>query len=181
MQMILNELSLCTGAVHRSEAVHKLEQFINTYNEAVKSANGFERAILTSVDLNALELTKGFYVSQWRNSTQDRDMCRRFANMCDRQEVLEFNQDETELTCEKGSGKGLLAAYENEAFCISFVFDPFWDKFEIPCDYYSLEEDQTFSARVYNLSDKSQLEVESGKIHEIKEKKFLGLIHRYNY
>lgn len=116
MQMILNELSLCTQKIHQSEAVRILEQFINIYSEAVKSTNGFERTILTSVDLNSLELAKGFYVSQWRNNTRDRDMLRRFVNMCDRQEVMEFNQDEAELTCEKGSGKGLLAAYENGAF-----------------------------------------------------------------
>lgn len=175
MQMIFNELSLCEGAVHQGEAVRILERFIDTYSEAVKSANGFGRTILTSIDLNTIELTKGFYVSQWRNSTQDRDMCRRFANMCDRQEVLEFNQDEAELTCEKGSGKGLLAAYENEAFCISFAFDPFWGEFEIPCEYYSLEEIQTFSVNVYNLSDQTQFKNYIDKICSVKEKEISGI------
>jgi len=175
MQMILNELSLCTQKIHQSEAVRILEQFINIYSEAVKSTNGFERTILTSVDLNSLELAKGFYVSQWRNNTRDRDMLRRFVNMCDRQEVMEFNQDEAELTCEKGSGKGLLAAYENGAFCISFVFEPYWNKFEIPCNYYSLEENQTFSVSVYNLSNEAQLKAYSNQISEIREREISGI------
>ena len=175
MQMILNELSLCIGEVHQSKAVQILEQFINTYSEAVKSANGFERTILTCVDLNSLELAKGFYVSQWRNNTQDRDMLRRFVNMCDRQEVLEFDQDEAELTCERGNVKGLLAAYENEAFCISFVSESSWDVFEIPCNYYSLEADQTFSVRVHNLSSKLQLSDYSDQISAIREKEIMGI------
>ena len=175
MQMILNELSLCTGEVHQSVAVRVLEQFINTYSKAVKGDNGFERTILTSVDLNSLELTKGYFVSQWRNNTQDKDMLRRFVNMCDRQEVLEFNQDEAELTCEKGNGKGLLAAYENESFCISFVYEPYWDMFQIPCHYYSLKEDQTFSVSVHNLSNEAQLEEHSSQISEIREREISGI------
>ncbi len=175
MQMILNELSLCTEKVDQSEAVQILEQFINTYSKAVKGANGFERTILTSVDLNSLELTKGYYVSQWRNNAKDKDMIRRFGNMCDRQEVLEFNQDEAELTCEKGNGKGLLAAYENESFCISFASDSYWNMFEIPCHYFSLKEDQTFSVSVYNLSNEAQFEENSNKISEIREREISGI------
>lgn len=175
MQMIFNELSLCTREVHQSEAVRILEQFINTYSKAVKGVDGFERTILTSVDLNSLELTKGYYVSQWRNNTQDKDLLRRFVNMCDRQEVLEFSQDEAELICEKGNGKGLLAAYENESFCISFVSEPYWDMFEIPCHYYSLKEDQTFSVHVYNLSNEVQLEEYSNQITEIREREISGI------
>lgn len=175
MQMILNELSLCKEELHHREAVKILEQFIDTYSKAVKGSNGFERTILTSIDLNSLELAKGYYVSQWRNNTQDKDMLRRFVNMCDRQEVLEFNQDEAELTCEKGNGKGLLAAYENESFCISFVSDPYWDMFEIPCRYYSLKEDQTFSVSVYNLSNEVQFEEYSNKISEIREREISGI------
>ncbi len=175
MQMILNELSLGTGEVHQSEAVRILEQFINTYSKAVKGTNGFGRAVLTPVDLNSLELTKGYYVSQWRNNTQDRDMLRRFVNMCDRQEILKVNQDEAEVTCEKGNGKGLLAAYENESFCISFVFEPYWSMFEIPCNYYSLERDQTFPVCVYNLSNEAQIEEYSSQISEIRERQILGI------
>ena len=57
MQMILNELSLCMEEVHQSKAVSILEQFISTYSRAIKGTNGFERTILTSVDLNSIELT----------------------------------------------------------------------------------------------------------------------------
>ena len=113
------------------------EQFINTYSKAVKGTSGFERTILTSVDLNSLELTKGYYVSQWRNNTQDKDMLRRFS--------------------------------------ISFVSEPYWNMFEIPCQYYSLKEDQTFHVRVYNLSSEAQLEKYSGQISEMKEKEISGI------
>ncbi len=175
MQMILNELSLCMEEVHQSKAVSILEQFISTYSRAIKGTNGFERTILTSVDLNSIELTKGYYISQWRNNTQDKDMLRRFVNMCDRQEVMEFNQDEAELICERGNGKGLLVAYENESFCISFASDSYWNKFEIPCDYYSLKEDQTFSVSVYNLSNESQLDEYSNQISEMREREILDI------
>lgn len=175
MRMVLNELSLCTEKVHQSEAVRVLEQFINTYSKAVKGTNGFERSILTSVDLNSLKLAKGYYVSKWRNNTQDKDMLRRFVNMCDRQGILEVDQGEAELRCEKGYGKGLLAAYENESFCISFNTEPYWNMFEIPCQYYSLKEDQTFHVRVYNLSSEAQLEKYSGQISEMKEKEISGI------
>lgn len=175
MQMILNELSLCTWQEGQSKAVQILEQFINTYSEAVKAGNGFERAILTSIDLNSLEISKGFYVSQWRNITQDRDMLRRFKNMCDRQVALECNQDTAEVTCEKGAGKGLLAAYENEAFCISFASEPYWNKFIIPCDYYSLEEDQICSVDVHNLSNKEQFVEYASQISEMREREISGI------
>ena len=107
------------------------EQFINTYSKAVKGTSGFERTILTSVDLNSLELTKGYYVSQWRNNTQDKDMLRRFS--------------------------------------ISFVSEPYWNMFEIPCQYYSLKEDHTFSVSVYNLSNEKQLQEYSGQISQIRK------------
>lgn len=113
------------------------EQFINTYSKAVKGTSGFERTILTSVDLNSLELTKGYYVSQWRNNTQDKDMLRRFS--------------------------------------ISFVSEPYWNMFEIPCQYYSLKEDQTFSVSVYNLSDEKQLQEYSGQISQIRKRDFSGI------
>lgn len=169
MQMILNELSLNAEEEDQHRAVQILERFINTYSEAVKSDNGFERAILTGIDLNLLELAKGYTAAQWRNHVQDKDMLRRFVNMCDRQQVMEVNQEEAELTCKMGNGRGLLAAYENGAFCISFATDPYWDMFEILCSYYSLEEDLTYSVNVHNLSKPEHFKEHSDIISRIRE------------
>lgn len=174
MQMILNELSLNESETDINKAVQVFEQFIHTYSNAIKKENGFERSILTERDLKSLEIAAGYNVSKWRNNTLDRDLLRRFIDMCDRQVITDFCQDETELTCEKGSGKGLLAAYENEAFCISFVYDSYWERYEISCTYYSLAEDYTLPVSVYNLSHPDQLTEYSRHFQEIRKKRLRG-------
>lgn len=169
MQMVLNELSLCAPELDKNEADQIFEKFIDTYNEAVKAPNNFDRSLLTSVDLNSLELSKGYYVAQWRNQVRDRDLCRRFMGMCDRQEILESDRDESEIECEKGIGNGLLAAYENNSICISLLFDPYWSLFEIPCKYYSLKADTICDATVCNLSDAIQLQEHASTIAKMRQ------------
>ena len=47
--------------------------------------------------------------------------------------------------------------------------------FEIPCQYYSLKEDHTFSVSVYNLSNEKQLQEYSGQISQIRKRDFSGI------
>lgn len=160
MQLVFNELSLASSEVeldfYQGEEI--LEQFIRTYSEAVKDTYGFDRSIVTSIDFNTLELTQEYNVSKWRNSPHvDRDLLRRFVSMCDRQSIVCHNQEESEIICEKGSGSGLLAAYENDAMSISFVYDPFWEQYNLECSYYSLLEDQNYAVNVFNISSSEQL------------------------
>lgn len=173
MQMILNELSLNENEMNEDKAIQVFEQFISTYSEAVKSEYGIDRSILTGTDLNLLSLSNGYTISKWRNNTSDRDMRRRFLDMCDRQEVIEFCQDESEVTCDKGRGAGLLAAYENSDLCISFVFDSYWELYEIPCNYYSLLEDCTYPIKVYNISQKGQLSQNLACFQQMRKKEIL--------
>ena len=175
MQMIFNELSLIENEMDENQAAQIFEQFISTYSEAVKKKNGFDRRILTGLDFNSLTLSRGFHVSKWRNHIKDRDILRRFLDMCDRQIVVDFCQDESELICEKGAGKGLLAAYENSAFSISFTYDSYWKAFKIPCRYYSLLENAETSVQVYNLSNQDQLKEYSENIEEIKKKEIIQI------
>ncbi len=170
MQMVFNELSLPENEMDENKAIQIFEQFINTYSEAVKKKNGFDRGILTGSDLKLLTLSRGYTVSKWRNHIKDREILRRFMNMCDRQIMIDFCQDESELICEKGSGKGLLAAYENAGFGISFVYDSYWEAYEIPCDYYTIMDDTISFVKVCNLSHPNQLEEHAQHIREVRER-----------
>lgn len=176
MQMIFNELSLIENDMDENRAAQIFEQFISTYSEAIKKKNGFAREILTVSDLKTLTLSREYNVSKWRNHIKDRDILRRFMDMCDRQMIVDLCQDESELICEKGSGKGLLAAYENSGFCISFTYDPYWESYEIPGKYYSLTEDAEYSVNVYNLSGPNQLTEHSMDFEKIKREKISNIV-----
>ena len=45
-----------------------------------------DRGVFTSIDINAIELYPGYYLSQWRNSKEiDRDEKRILLSLCQRQ------------------------------------------------------------------------------------------------
>lgn len=175
MQLIFNELSLMDENKDIYQGIKALEQFIDTYSEAVKSKNGFNRSILTNTDLNTISLANNYNISKWRNSNVDRDLLRRFINICDRQNISELNQDEAELICDIGAGKGMLAAYENLASCISFSCDPFWDNFEIACRYYSLDDDKEYDVAIYNFSKPKHFIDNLDKVNELKRNQLLEI------
>ncbi len=158
MKLIFNELSLNPEPADIYGARDAIELFILTYNEAIKERFGFEREITTCIDFNSIIIAKDYPISKWRNDTEvDRDLIRRYAGICDKQNLEDLFEDEVEVRCDKGFGKGLLGAYENEAICISFIHDNYWKKFQIECELYSVVDDETSNISVRNISEKNQL------------------------
>lgn len=176
MKLIFNELSLDSDYddVYNSKMI--FEQFINTYHTAIINRNGFEREIVTCVNLNTINIARNYTVSIWRNDTDiDRDLIRRFVGMCDKQRISNLVEDEVELKCEKGTGKGLLAAYENNAKCISLAYDKYWESYNIECGYYSLIEDLTSLVYVHNISNSKQLEDNYTEIQKERKKEISSI------
>lgn len=95
--------------------------------------------------------------------------------MCDRQNVVLLSQDDSEVTCEKGVGIGLLTAYENAATCISFVYDSFWEDYIIQCKYYSLSENKDYAVIIPNLSKPDHLKENYKQIQALKERQLTDI------
>jgi hypothetical protein len=89
--------------------------------------------------------------------------------MCDRQNVISFSQDESEITCEKGNGIGLLTAYTNDAVSISFLYDSYWEKFILECEYFSFSNNKMYPVQVYNLSRAKQLQENKHYLKSLRE------------
>lgn len=86
MQLIFNELSLNSNCndIYKAERIFQL--FIEAYHTAITNRMGFERGVITCVDLNTINIAPNYSASKWRNKAGiDRDLVRRFAGMCDKQ------------------------------------------------------------------------------------------------
>lgn len=176
MKLFFNELSLNVDYNDAYNSKIIFEQFINTYHTAITNRNGFEREIVTCVNLNSINIARNYTVSKWRNDTDiDRDLIRRFVGMCDKQLISNLVEDEVELKCEKGAGKGLLAVYENNATCISLAYDEYWENYNIECVYYSLIEDFTSLVYVHNISNSKQLEENYTEIQKERKKEISSI------
>lgn len=169
MQLIFNELSLkdIPEEVKQGETV--FEQFVLAYNQAIKKNYGFSREIITCIDLNNIEIAKNYYVAQWRNNPKtDMDLANRFRGICDRQIISEMAENEVELSCCKGIGKGLLSAHENNNVAISLATHSVWNNFFLKACFYNLADDSIFDIEVYNLTDANQLNIYSTQLEELK-------------
>lgn len=156
MRLIFNELCLKDIPMQKEIGKSLIEQFIMTYSDAIISEYNFSRSILTCVDLNLIELAKDYFVYQWRNNV-DRDIARRFSGMCDRQEISDMLEDEVEFSCCKGLGRGLLTAHLDNELLISLLTDTFWGNFIIDGDLYDVTDDSITNVKVFNLTNKEQL------------------------
>jgi hypothetical protein len=175
MQLVFNELSLASSSYFNSyECENIIEKFIKTYSSAIKKDIGFAREITTTIDLNSINISLNYNIAKWRNSTStDKDLVRRYKGMCDRQQVSNFFDDDIDLKCERGIGRGLLAAYENNATAISFTYDNYWKNYELTCEYYSLSNNMSNIVIIHNLSDEKQLEENFAKIQEKRNNEVL--------
>lgn len=174
MQLVFNELSLVDIPNEIENGKLFIEKFISAYNSAVKEKYGFSRSIQTCVDLNYIEIAKNYYAYQWRNST-DRDIARRFSGLCDRQIITDMLEDEVELSCCKGIGKGLLTAHLNNEFLFSLATHNYWENFMFSGNLYDLSDDSNSEVQVYNLTSGKQLDDNSLLIAEIALKQIYEL------
>lgn len=171
MKLVFNELSLGEEQIDMNRGRDVIEQFITAYSAAIGVEYGFEREVSTCVDFNSIYIAKDYPISKWRNEPDiDRDLKRRFIGMCDKQDLTDFVEDEAELKCEEGQSKGLLAAYENQAVCISMSYNTYWNDFYIKCEYYSLIEDSTSNVIVQNISSRDTLSNYSEEIRKLRRR-----------
>lgn len=176
MKLIFNELSSNSDYDDLCNSKIIFEQFINTYHTAIINKNGFEREIITCVDLKTIDIGKNYNAQKWRNEINiDKDVMRRFLGMCDKQRISNLVEDEVELKCEKRSGKGLLAAYENNATCISLLYDEYWKNYNIKCEHYCLIDNLTSSVYVHNISNSQQLEENYTEIQKERKKEISSI------
>lgn len=153
MNLVFNELSIRDIPDNKETGAHNFEGFIKTYSKAIQDEVGMSRDIITSVDLNTIELAENYYAAEWRNQQgRDRDIQRIFKRMCDRQRYEDGIDAESEISCEKGIGTGLFIAYQDDAFLISVNNNPYWNQYTIECDLYELESDTSSKVFIHNLS-----------------------------
>lgn len=158
MHLVFNELSLCSISNDKDIGGTIFEKFLKTYSSAIKENVGFSRDIITAIDLNSIEISEGYFVSEWRNQRNvDKDLQMLFKRMCDRQRVESVNDNDSEITCDKGSGKGLLIAYQNDMTIISLDNDAYWSSYYIKCEYYNLELDESAAVVLRNICSISNI------------------------
>lgn len=153
MNLVFNELSIRDIPKNKERGAQNFEGFIKTYSKAIQDEVGMSRDIITSVDLNTIELAENYYVAEWRNQQGvDKDVQRIFKRMCDRQRYEDDIDAESELSCDEGIGTGLFIAYQDDTFLISVKNNPYWNQYIIECNFYELESDTSSKVFIRNIS-----------------------------
>lgn len=155
MNLVFNELSVSPRQLPIYEADEIWQSFIKTYSFIVKTTS-ISRSIITSIDINNIEISKGYYVSQWRNSTTvDKDDKRRFLGMCERQQLnMPQTKDFEYVQYGELSGDGLLLSYEYDMPLISIPSDDKWKESVLKCVVYNLNySDEERDVELVNIYD----------------------------
>lgn len=167
MNLVFNELSLKDIPESRECGAQLFEEFVKTYSRAIQDDVGISRDIISTIDLNTIEISHNYYVAEWRNQLGiDRDIQRVFKRMCDRQQLEPVNEYDFEISCEAGVGEGLLIAYQDDMLLISLNTNPCWSKYVLECDYYELEQDSTAKIFVHNICSVEDIVSNLGDILE---------------
>ena len=155
MNLVFNELSLKDISCDLQKGITIFENFIKTYSYATNNNIGFSRVVYTSVNLNNVEISNGYYSSKWRNDKNgDKDLQLRYKRMCDLQEVLtQISPDDFLIQHENEDGEGLLIAHENNGTLISIVNHSKWKKYKLECECYSSKTDEISKVYINNIYD----------------------------
>ena len=154
MHLVFNELSLLNDSIDKNQSEKIFDDFIKTYSHAVGNNIGFSRELITTVDLNNIEISKGYFAVEWRNSkTGDKDLQIRYKRICDLQKIQTYGDSNSELTYNGYVGNGLLIAYQDDLFTISLNSNICWNNYFIECDYYMLDTDETTTVQLRNFSN----------------------------
>ena len=152
MQLVLNELSVSTDEKDQYKVAQVMDTFLTVYSHLVKRHPGFN-TVIAPIDINLLELTPGYLVSQWRNSPVDREIKRRFLGLCDRIQILSPSEDDLLCTTIDGSrGEGIQLAMEGDLPLISLPFSDVWQVGEILCSVYRIADDSISEESLKNFS-----------------------------
>lgn len=177
MQLVLNEISTAKEPRDQYTAWAAFSLFLSVYSDLVKKYASISRDMLTSCDINSIELSPGYSVAQWRNSDIDRELKRRFLSLCEHQKIVVPTEEAVLCNTYSGEcGMGLQLAAEIDAPLISFSFLDEWKRSQIPCSIYRTVDDVVTSEFLYNFSTKQTvldnqawLVAQARKeIHEIK-------------
>lgn len=174
MNLVFNELALEDMPIDNDEAIKIMNTFVICYSKLMASELRFSRSVITNVDLNKIMLNDSYHVSQWRNVT-DRDVALRFKGLCNLQKIQSMSDDEIELSCARGVGKGLLSAWNNHDVAISLRSHPVWDEFMVDAKIYYLLDDSEEMVQVANLSDENQINKYYKKLKSFLFDELIGL------
>lgn len=153
MEMVFNEKSVSNEKLSVSKANELFSLFIKTYSKAVNSKYNISRTILTSVNINNLEISKGYYVFNWRNSTSvDIEERRVLLGLCQRQrETAPEFEDCQYVQLGDIDGKGLQISYECQVPLISIASDEKWKEHHLDCLLYDIETDEEKQVKIRNI------------------------------
>lgn len=149
MRLVFNELSLNDGSGHE-EGISCFKDFLITYSKAM--AAGFDRAVLTYVDMNLIPLARDYYSIQWRNRETDRDIIRRYQGLCDRQQICDDYNELHDVQAGGKSGKGLLCAFLQDEVALSMRGQGIFENLYIECLYFSMEDGIERDIDIFNIS-----------------------------
>lgn len=166
MNLVLNDLSI-SDIIKLDEQVSSqiVEKFVICFRELVKSKFPFSRTLDTVIDLNNIMLSPTIPIARWRNNI-DRETQRAFLSMCDRQNVLDIQFDEYELTTSGRSSEALLWACLNDSIVISMASAKIWQNSTLCADLYCLIDNSTNDISILNLTDSEQLYTEQPTLRE---------------
>ena len=152
MHLVFNELSQLDILDNKADGCRIFEDFLKTYSKAVSSDIGFARGIITTFDLNNIEISSGYYAAEWRNSKGiDRDLQTRYKRLCDLQELRTYSDSDSELTYKGKVSVGLHIAYQEDLTAISIRNSSYWNDYYLKCEYYVLDLDETFQVNLRNI------------------------------
>ena len=158
MQLVFNELSVSSDSKDYYKVNSIMETFLTVYSHLVKS-NPNLRTVISSTDINQLEITPGYFVSQWRNSSIEKDVKRRFLGLLDKIKI-EFPAED-EIVCntlDELHSNGIQLAMEADNPIISFSFLNRWMLNKIECMVYRSCDDSISKECLRNFSTLENIE-----------------------
>lgn len=144
MEMVFNEMSVSKEQLSTLDANKMFSSFLHTYSDAVRFNLGFSRSLTTPIDFNALEISSGYYIAQWRNSPSiDKDDKIRFLGICERQNISTPSTEDYQFVQHSDIvGKGFQIAYEKQRPLISIPSAENWKQHTIECLLYDVENEE---------------------------------------
>lgn len=170
MQLVFNEASLLDVSDNKETGIEIFENFLKTYSKAVSKEIGFSHSIITAFDLNNIEIAKGYFTAEWRNSKSiDRDLQTRYKRICDLQKIQSCPDDDSELTCNGITSIGLQIAYLNELIAISINNSDCWNNYNLESIYCTLKTDEIFKVEIRNIYSTQSIYDNLSDISKIKQ------------
>lgn len=164
MKLVLNEISVSKDPRDQYVVKNVFDTFLSTYSNLIKNYSYISRIMIISSDINALEISPGYLVAQWRNSKDiDRELRRRFLGLCEHLEIIAPIEDELLCeTCHGEHGEGIQLAAEMDAPLISFSFLEEWKKSQVQCNIYRISNKVISEEYVHNFSTAQTIEENQG-------------------